>query len=222
MLDFTDPHVAQQASWTHSASIKPGPHGLVGEESSGWMPFQLQTTEPFAIGSYWQAARAATIYAQLSPAAPLVSNGQTSFPGAGRMFARYSPDTKHWSTWQVLGLPLSTELEACGSGYPRCYTFSGELIVSQQDRREFDELCSEYQKLSGYSTDEACVRWILKSQPDFFATHLPFIGYVQFLYEAVFAGGQRIERLTIHISYGGARPPPGYDPDDAYWRFRAQ
>src|ERR1700730_1980662 len=193
-LDFTKPDVVRQASWTQSEFLKLGPHGLIHETSGPSIDFQLQTTEPFAIGLSWQPARSAAISATLSPVASPITldNGQTYTPSPGRMFVRYSPDTKHWSTWQVLATP-STE--------PTGYTFSGELVVSKQDYGAFDELCGKLRR-EGIHGEEACAQRILESDPDFFAKHLPFIGYVQFLYEANLADVQRIEHLNIYIRYG--------------------
>jgi hypothetical protein len=45
------------------------------------------------------------------------------------------------------------------------------------------------------------VRWILSREPDFFEKQLPFIGYVQFRFEAQFHGGQRIRSLRAEVSY---------------------
>ena len=77
------------------------------------------------------------------------------------------------------------------------------------------------------SDEEAAVQWILKSQPDFFAQHQPFIGYVQFLYEASLAGGQRIDHLDVDVSFGVnglhqvAKDPKVSRNRDGPWRYRA-
>jgi hypothetical protein len=79
------------------------------------------------------------------------------------------------------------------------------------------------------SDEEAAVRWILGKQPDFFAKHLPFIGYVQLRYELGFWGGQRIGSLKADISWGvgGMHSAPrdaGADrPGEmSAWRFKAE
>ena len=159
--------------------MKLGPHGLVNEALGSLLDFQLQTTESLAIGYSWRTVRSASIRATLSPAASLFTSviGQTYTPRAGQMFARYSPGTKHWSTWQVLTT----------SSIDRGYRFEGDLTVAQQDYDEYGKLFLKWMKLDvpWASDEEACVKWILKSQPDFFAKHIPFIGYVQFLYEGL-------------------------------------
>jgi hypothetical protein len=208
-LDFTKPDVAKQARWTQSPVLKRGPHGLVCElPESSYIQFELQTTEPIAIGFWWRPARSASIAATLSP----VASPSTTAPG--QMFARYSPDTKHWSTWQVLA--SSTE--------PTQYKFSGQLVVSEQDYGEFGAIC-------GATNDaEPCAEGILNSHPDFFAKHLPFIGYVEFLYEVGLTGGQGIERLNVDISCdtGGGNLPKEHTTPGPWldlgspWGFRAK
>jgi hypothetical protein len=221
-LDFTKPAVAKQASWTKSAKLKLGPRGLIfhapGPEA---LDLSLQTTVPFATGTSWRPAGSVSIRATLSPrATPIrLDNGQTYTPSPGQMFARYSPDAKHWSTWQ----PLADATAPTG------YTFSGQLAVPRQAHAEYGKLVSKYMTLDvpWRSDEEACVRWILKSRPDFFAKQLPFIGYVQFLYEASLAGGQRIERINFDVSFGvGGLHMQPKDPKtsvgrDGPWRFRA-
>jgi hypothetical protein len=208
-LDFTNPDVAQQANWTKSASLKLGPHGLIFEAPGkpyASVDLHLQT-EPIAIGLNWQPVLSAVISASLSPRTPI----------PGPMFVRYSADTKHWSPWQLLD--TSTDC------HPQCYGFNGKVEISQPDRREFQDLCYEYHKQRpGPPDEEACAQWVLHSQPDFFATHFPFIGYVQLLYEIPLYDGQGIEHLDVamYYSYGGNFQDPGTAPADTPWRFRAQ
>jgi hypothetical protein len=216
-LVFARPGVVKQASWTQSANLKLGPHGLILEApGSQSIKFQLQTTEPLAIGLSRRPARSASIRATLEPRTSSITlgNGQTYTPGPGRMFARYSPDTKHWSPWQ----PLATT-----STEPMDYTFSGQLIAFDH---EYNELCRKYADLpSGKrGNEEACVQWILRSQPDFFAKHLPFVGYIQFLYETDLAGGQRIEHLLFEVSPYDVSGLGLHSAEDwqTPWRFRAQ
>lgn len=199
-LDFTKPKVAEQASWTQSAYLKLGPSGLVNEAPGNvFVPLQLQTTEPIAIGLAWRPARSASIDATLSP----VSTSK------GRMFVRYSPDTKHWSSWQVL---------SSRSAGPAVYAFSGELVVPQQERDEYDKMCL------GIDDAEACAQQVVTSQPDYFAKHIPFIGYVEVLYEADFHAGQRIEHLNIYIPWGvgGLTSTTTNKTTPGPWRFRAK
>lgn len=221
-LDFTRPEVAKRVTWTRSPRLKLGARGLVhdapGPES---LDLALQTIEPFAVGTSWRPAGSVSIRATLSPApAPIrLDNGQSYTPAPGRLFARYSADAKHWSTWQL----LSSTTEA------KAIRFTGELAVPRQASAEYDALRAQYMKLDvpWRSDEEACARWILKAQPGFFAKRQPFIGYLQFLYEASLAGGQRIEQLDVHVGFGiGGLHLAPKDPKvrlnrEGPWRFRA-
>jgi hypothetical protein len=215
-LDFTSPDIVKQVSWTPTRSVKLGSNGLFLDLPSrmGIGQFQLQTTEPLALGVYWQAVRGASIWASLTP----VDTGQAV------LFVRYSVDAKHWSTWQSLSRP-STE-SRCLPTYPQCQVFTGELAVPHQQSEEFDQLCGQYasQHRGEVTDEEECAQWIVQSQPDFFATHLPVIGYVQFLYEKrMLSGGERIEHLNFHLgfAYGSNFHDPGHAPPGTPWRFRA-
>jgi hypothetical protein len=87
----------------------------------------------------------------------------------------------------------------------------------------------EYRKLDvpWVDDEEALVGWILKRHPDFFRDHQPFVGYVQFLYEDSFWGGQRVTRLEARASFalGGDNREPkdkaALKGRDVPWRFRA-
>jgi hypothetical protein len=198
-LDFTKPDVVKQVSWTPTRpDMKLGSDGFT---SNG--RFVLQTTEPLALG---HGLPGAGIRAILSPIASphRFDNGQTSPGYPGTLFARYSADTKHWSTWQPFPAPaIQQPCYSSGRTYSQCYVFSGELSVPQQQSEEFDKLCREYgiQRPSG---KQSCAKWIVTSQPDFFATHQPpVIAYVQFLFEdRDFSEGRRIEHLDFSITFG--------------------
>ena len=221
-LDFTKPDIGKRVSWTKAAKLKLGKTGLVHDARGPEMvDLTLQTTEPYATGLSWRPARNVSIVAHMTPAMTTIKldNGQTSEPTPGQMFVRFSPDAKHWSTWQV----LHTETEPGG------YRFTGTIAVARQDSAEYDELLSKYSTLDvpWKSDEEAAVQWILKTQPDFFAKHLPFIGYVEFLYEGELGGGQRIEHVDVDVTYGvGGMAAIAKDPNaqkgrDVPWRFRA-
>jgi hypothetical protein len=221
-LDFTRPEVAKRVTWTKAARLKLGPRGLLfdapGPEA---LDLTLQTIEPFATGLSWRPAGSVSIRATLVPApAPIrLDNGQSYTPAPGQLFVRYSPDAKHWSTWQ----PLASTTEAKG------VRFTGQLVVPRQASAEYHALVARYMKLDvpWRSDEEACVRWILRSQPGFFAKHQPFIGYLQLLYEASLAGGQRLERLDVDVSYGigglhlAPKDPKARQGREGPWRFKA-
>ena len=77
------------------------------------------------------------------------------------------------------------------------------------------------------SDEEALVKDILKREPKFFERSTPFIGYVQFLYEAQLHGGQRLKGLQAEVSWSvsGKHHPPKEESSrngrDVPWRFKA-
>jgi hypothetical protein len=221
-LAFKTPDVGQKARWTKSQHLKLTPAGLLhdapGPQS---LDFSLQT-ESLAVGLSWRPARAVSIRATLTPIATTVklASGDSWTPQVGRLYARYSPDAKHWSSWHV----LASTTDASG------YKFSGELAVPQQAQTEYNELVGKYAQqpnIPWASDEEAAVKWIIAQKPDFFVQRQPFIGYVQFLYEAQLSGGQRIDKLAVDVSYGVGglhavpKDPKTADKRDIPWRWRA-
>ena len=78
------------------------------------------------------------------------------------------------------------------------------------------------------SDEEACVAWILEKDPKFFERSLPFIGYVEFLFENHFYSNQRISALHAYVGYGmsgfSSRPKDPkvmQDREMTPWRFKA-
>ncbi|XHR27860.1 MAG: hypothetical protein ACFUZC_18250 [Chthoniobacteraceae bacterium] len=185
----------------------------------GWIE-----TQPIAVGTSWRPAPNVRLEVKISPAPkPFpTAYGQMSTFGIGAAYARYSPDGKHWSTWQALS-PDSEKYSL--------RTFKGYLEVPKRERVSYEDLLSKYSALDvrWKSDEEAAVRWILKRQPDFFAHSLPFIGYVQVLYEVQFGGGDRIHDFKVHwdCAIGSmATTPKDLDFDiqkdrGVPWRFTA-
>jgi hypothetical protein len=135
------------------------------------------------------------------PSEIVLNNGQTSTPYAGDVYVRYSPDLRHWSTWQALQTSEpQNKAEKENSGR----YFNGVIGVARVEREEYGRLISQYSKLDvPWTSDEgAAVRWIIEKDPEFFARQLPFVGYIQFRYEAGFHGGQRITSFRANVSYG--------------------
>lgn len=199
--------------------------GEVNSLRDGWIQ-----TKPQALGLSWRPASAVSVRVQMEPAPQefALPNGQRSRPDAGDVYVRYSPDTKHWSSWQVLqrSEAQSTQEKESGGRF-----FGGQIRVPYAEMTEYRDLVQKYSRMDvpWVSDEEAAVRWILKEQPDFFERHLPFIGYVEFLYEGGFYGGQRIRTFNATISYGlsGIHQPPK-DPslkrynDSSPWSFVAE
>jgi hypothetical protein len=230
-IDFTtagDAHV--KATWSEPQKLNITTNGLGwdGEAASsraGW----IQTT-PLALGLSWRPPYAVSIRVSIhpKPAEFVLNTGQKSTPYAGDVYVRYSPDLRHWSTWQVLQASESqTDAEKQNSGRH----FSGTIRVPDSEREQYNRLVSEYARLDvpWKSDEDATVRWILQRAPNFFAKQLPFIGYVEFRFEGGFYGGQRITSFRADVLYGmsGLHSPPenreAYkDRDGKPWSFRAE
>jgi hypothetical protein len=223
-IDFTDAKDAEaKASWFEpdKLTLTASGLGLDGDAASsrdGWIQ-----TKPFAVGLSWRPTAAVQMHVQILPPVKLITltNGQTTTAWVGQVFARYSPDCKHWSSWQALSRDDKK---------PETRVFTGELWVPNRERETYCALLSEYAKLDvpWKSDEEAAVTWILQRTPDFFEHSLPFIGYVEFLFEAPFYGGQHIQRLEADLSYGmgGLHQPPKdqnmyREREQIPWRFRA-
>ena len=230
-IDFTNAADAKdKATWSESDKLTVSANGLGwdGEAASsrdGWIQ-----TVPLALGLSWRPPFAVSVRVSVHPKPTefVLNNGQKSTPYVGDVYVRYSPDRLHWSTWQVLQTSEpqnNTEKQDPGRH------FSGRIRVPYSERDEYGKLISEYARLDvpWQSDEEAAVRWILEKEPDFFAKQLPFIGYVQFRYEAGFYGGQRITSFKADVSYGmsGMHSAPknkeAYkDRDSRPWSFKAE
>jgi hypothetical protein len=203
-IAFTNAADAQtNATWSEPDKITVSWEGLgwdgdARESRDGWIQ-----TKSLALGSSSRPAYIITVRAAIRPPPRefTLSNGQKLTPDAGDMYVRYSPDLKHWSSWQALqrAEPQSIEEKKIPAR-----NYSGTIRVPNRERRDYVQLIYEYSQMDvpWKSDEEAAVKWIVNRDPDFFAKHIPFIGYAQFLYEGQFCGGQRIQFLKVEISYG--------------------
>jgi hypothetical protein len=214
-LDLTSAKVAaQKAKWAHPDGVKVTADGL------GWgtaadrasLDFWLET-EPVAVGLSWRPTSIATIRATVKQ------------PGnSGMLYARYSTDAKHWTTWQLLEEATPAKEGAATQ------EFHGTLRVPYRERQGYDKLRLEYARRDDVpwaSDEEALVKDILGRDPKFFERSTPFIGYVQFLYEAQLLGGQRLKGLDVDVGWflsGIHRPPKDEETGkvrEVPWRFKA-
>ncbi len=132
------------------------------------------------------------------------------------VFARYSPDYKHWSSWQPL---VRTEKE---SGE---LIFKADLVVPTREQEQYDRYLDSYLKShrDDGADEEAIVRSLLQSQPDFFEHSLPFIGYIQFLLEGPKYQASRIKRFEAEVVWGVSGFGMSSHADlNARWRFKAR
>jgi hypothetical protein len=217
-----------KATWAEPGQLTVSSEGLGwdGEGAAsrdGWIQ-----TRPLALGLSWRPTSAISVRAVIQPPPRefTLSNGQKSRGDAGDMYVRYSPDLKHWSSWQALqrAEPLSIGEQKTPGRY-----YSGTIHVPNRERNDYNQLISEYSRMDvpWKSDEEAAVKWILNREPDFFAKHIPFIGYAEFLYEGEFRGSQRIQFLKVEVSYGMGglhslpRDEAVYSNRDVPWRFEA-
>jgi hypothetical protein len=226
-LDFRKhAEVQQRVTWSHADKINLTTEGLkfIGEPSTS-AGFSLETSELFALGFSWRPVRGATISALISPPPKPVrlASGAIVYPPLDKFFVRYSPDAKHWSSWQLL---VPQKLDTAGNAIWR---FQGQILIPEKETTSYDEKLQEYRHLDvAWPGDEhAAVEWIVKNDPQFFEKHLPFIGYLQFLFETSLPGGQAIEKINIDVSYavGGIFSAPKdkriyQDRDNTPWNFK--
>jgi len=227
-IDFTkqEDATAKALWWSRPEKLGLTAQGLGWDESAntsvdGWIH-----TKPLAVGMSWRPAVSVMVRLTIDPTPKEITlpNGQTYTPFIGQAFARFSPDSKHWSTWQVLNTTYPLPKDATGR------LFTGRLGVPQSERLEYTDLLQAYARLDvpWRSDEEALVAWILAKDPKFFERSLPFIGYVEFLFEASFQGGQRITALKADVSYviNGVHQA-ARDPEAARnrgglpWRFKS-
>ena len=222
VLDFTQPdRIKQMAHWTDEHYINSTKDGLGWDgKAQEYRDVAIETVEPTAGGWSWKPVTTVNIATEVIPSGKFrFPKTGVNFPTtAGVLFARYSPDGKHWSTWQALEPQRPRDKE-----HPRLW-LQGTLRVPRKARQRYAKLLREFAGTDRpISVDEeAAVRWILEKQPDFFKHELPFIGYVEFLYETSIQGNQRLKRLNINLSYwrgGRISIPPGHRENDR-WRFK--
>jgi hypothetical protein len=221
LWDFTQPDkVVKLVRWTDTKYLRATAGGL-GWDGRGSRDVTIETSQPAAVGWSWHPVTTVNISAEILPAGEF-SFGPNSltFPvTAGVLYARYSPDGRHWSTWQALDLQEPRDRRK-----PRLF-FAGTLRVPERARRQYAALLREFAGTDGPIAvdEEAAVAWVLKKEPSFFEKELPFIGYAEFLWETQIRGDQRVQQVKIHLGYsrsGHLDVPRGHD-DVTPWRFQA-
>lgn len=202
-INFTNPKEASaQAHWFPADKLSINKNGLGWDGPTNALRDGWIQTKPLAVGLSWRPATSVSLKVSITPAPTEITlpNGQKTTPYRGAIFARYSPDLKNWSSWQELqSTPPTKDLAQKKPGR----NFSGRLTVPNRQRSSYGPLLSKYSKqdVPWKSDEEAAVKWILNQQPDFFSENLPFIGYVEFLFEGSFYGNQRIQSFRADISY---------------------
>jgi hypothetical protein len=214
-LDLTNAkEVSKKAKWSDPDRITVTPEGLGwgNRDDQASRDVWLQT-EPIGIGLSWRPTSIASVKVKVER------------PGtSGMLYARYSADGKNWTTWQ--------HLEAVDPPVGKGPTelFQGTLRVPYREGARYDKLRLEYTQrddVSWSSDEEALVKEIFKRESKFFEKSTPFIGYVQFLYEAQLRGGHRMKGLQVEAAWwlSGKHHAPKDESArkgrDGPWRFKA-
>ena len=227
-INFTDKNDAKEkAVWSEPNKIN------ITDDGLGWdgqpntsRDFWMQTV-PLAVGLSWRPAQSVNITVEIQPEIKSITlpNGQTYTTNIGNVFIRYSPDAKHWSSWQAMDYPKPSGQSVTER------KFNAFVNITQRQREEYISYMQQYWELDvpWVSDEEALVKWILQQEPDFFSKHIPFIGYLQFLYELSIPAGQRITQFHAMAGFilSGLHQQP--KDEDVYkqrfnipWRFKAE
>jgi hypothetical protein len=227
-INFTDANDAKvKATWSEPDKINITEKGLGWDGQANASRDSWVQTIPLAIGLSWRPAQSANITVELKPEIKSIKlpNGQTYTPYIGSMFVRYSPDGKNWSTWQAMEYPKPQGKAITQRKY------TAFVNVPQRKRKDYISYMEKYQKMDvpWVSDEEALVKWIIEQEPQFFNKSMPFVGYVQFLYETSLPANQRITELhaRAHFGLSGLHQPPkdkhAYkDRENIPWRFKAE
>lgn len=231
-IDFTRPEeAATKARWSPAERIEATAEGLGWDgETRSRRDIWVQS-QPIGVGLWWRPAQSVSIRAKIEPRGDF----------HGTMFARFSPDARNWSNWQVLVRQAPRDRPDPKDRADATPHYVGRLAVPRRDTERYDEYLRQYRALDvpWTSDEEAAVKWILEQEPDFFERALPFVGYVQFLYEARPYGGQRLKALRFEMGWTvsgiHSLPRKGSAPNDLFvlpdgdfymdftpWKFRAQ
>jgi len=107
-INFTDNNDAKgKAAWSEPNKINITKNGLGWDGGQNASRDSWVQTIPLAVGLSWRPAQSVNITVEIEPEVKSITlpNGQTYTPYIGNMFVRYSPDGKHWSSWQAMDYP---------------------------------------------------------------------------------------------------------------------
>lgn len=227
-INFIDKDdVKRKVTWSEPDKINITKNGLGWDGAQNASHESWVETIPLAVGLSWRPAQSANITVEIEPEVKSITlpNGQTYTPSIGSMFVRYSPDGKHWSSWQAMNYPRPQ-----GSAVTK-RKYTAFVNVPRRERKEYIRYLKKYWKLDvpWVSDEEALVKWILRQDPKFFGKYIPFVGYLQFLYENSMPGGQRITGFHAAADFGLGGMHQAPKDKDVYkkrghipWRFRAK
>lgn len=154
-------------------------------------------------------------FAMPAPLAPPRAINLMADPGVDiprlEMHVRYSADGQHWTTWK----PLKREVAPKAS-------FALNLSVPKKDVESFDSLYLKWLDTRPHRAGDfwEFSRWAQRAAPDYFKTHIPFIGFLDLRARAP-GLLKRMGEVEINMGWGesGVTPfnPP---PDPLQWDSR--
>ena len=107
-IDFTTASATNSCEWLPAARYR------ITERGLGWdgAPAGQQINggeillHPVAVGFFWRTAHSVSIRAEILPGPQELKSPDAKpyWRSPGQLYARYSPDLAHWSTWQALSL----------------------------------------------------------------------------------------------------------------------
>ena len=131
---------------------------------------------------------------------------------------RHGIDAVHWSPWQALQVTRPGDKDVLCSA-------TAELRAPGHARKAYEGLRREWLKSdpNWKCNEEELCYWIARTQPAFFRTERPFLGYVQARLEAPLAKGDRLCRLRVRIAWGvgglASMPKRGKPDERKCWSF---
>jgi hypothetical protein len=205
LVDFRNVASSAQATW--SPSLKRTPQGLVAANGD---QFWVQLA-PIAVGPSFRLPRATDLDVTLGSDAPLISNLE--------VFFRCGIDRVHWTSWYDMKPIWEKPTQ-------RPHEFKGGVALPTVARERFDSRWDEWQKTKPeWPNDEHefCV-WLAATHPDYFATEVPLIGYVQIRIEGWSRETLRLTTVKVSGEYSisglgfgeGVKSRPSKDGD---WFF---
>ncbi len=226
LVDFTNSTAAKKvAKWSDGIEMSKRGLGWAGPANASrdvWIE-----TVPHAVGWSWRPVNSVSIRAEIFPSGTFIflrdaTHNQVTYP-SGQLYVRYSADKKHWSSWQNL------EMERPTAKVNAKQIYTGTVRTPYRERARYDEYLRKYSRMDvpWSSDEEALAKWIVDQDPSFFEKQIPFVGYVQFLFETSLRGGEYLERIKFDLSFGAGgihslpKDKSAQENRDGPWRFEA-
>ena len=176
--------------------------------------------KPIPIGYSWRAPAGVGVSMKVfsDRSEYILNSGHTSTPYPGQFYVRYSVNRKNWSSW--INVPQDNTTDA------KYWYYHVGLGVPDLNMIEYREYYNAYKQLDVPWVDDqnALAEWIVKEDPAFFANHIPFIGWIEILYEGSIGGSRRFNEINISLGIGisgmHSSPKDAYTPDyRSPWNF---